>query len=115
MAVVEPNPVLGLKIAADVNVRRTIAIQIAEDDRKAPIKRRSRERFALRVEKPAGGPRNGREMAFAVVEVEEIRLAEFKDMTIRGDFQTVPVFGANHPAVALAQEHETGGADGVRP
>src|SRR2546428_14176815 len=78
VTVVDPDAIGRPVIIANVNVREPIAIQVAECRGESPIQGRSAERFGGFVEECSAGPWDLNEMSFPVVEIKNIRLAEFQ-------------------------------------
>ena len=87
--VVEPQPVGCPKVVAHVDVRRPVAVQIAECHRIAPIPRRASQRFAVFVQKCPVGPGQRREMALPVVEIYQAGFAVLLKNSI-GEDEAVP-------------------------
>src|SRR5437867_4918933 len=82
VARINPNTVWRTEIVADINVRQTIAIQIPQHNRKSPVIRRLRERFAILIDEGSISKRNGSEVRVSVVFVEDIRLTVLSHFTI---------------------------------
>ena len=78
MAVIDPNSILGVKVIADVNVRRAVAIDIVEHDRERPVIGHG-DRAAVLTEKRPVRPTERKEPALPVVAVKPIRFAVFQN------------------------------------
>src|SRR5213594_4108676 len=76
-AIVEPNTVGGFEIVAHVEVGRAIAVEVAEGGRQTPVIGRLVQRTAIFIDKSSVSPGEGRKTAFAIVVVEDMRLAVF--------------------------------------
>src|SRR5205814_4493879 len=86
-AIIEPNTVGCLKLIANVNIGKPIAVDVAEHGGKAEVERRFLERLAVLAQKPAVSPGNRGKSAVAVIQIKHIRLAEFDQQAV-DDFQT---------------------------
>src|SRR2546421_10092475 len=74
LPVVNPNPIRGLKIIADINVRKSVSVHIAKHDRKAEVPGRCSERLSLLVEEGAICPGDRRKHSLAIIQIKKIRL-----------------------------------------
>jgi hypothetical protein len=81
-AVIEPNSIRGEQIVADVNVRRAVAVKIAEHHRQSPIIRRKNQWLARFIQKSATRPRDRLELSVTIVEVKYIRFASLANYVI---------------------------------
>src|SRR5437016_8708692 len=91
-AVVYPDAVRREEIVADVDVRRPIPIDVAEHNRKTPIPRNSRERLSRFNQEDPVGPWYRFEMAFTVVQIQNIRLPQFEQPALWCKFELVAIF-----------------------
>src|SRR5438093_9583574 len=75
LAVIDPNPVGGPIIIANIKVRESVAVEIAESCGQPPIQRLRGQWLACFIEKCALGPGDWTEMSFAIVEIKHIGFA----------------------------------------
>ena len=77
-ALVDPKPVRREIIIADIEIRQSVAVHIAKHCAQAPVTRRAGQRSSIFIQETATGPGDRLEVATTVVEVKNIRLAEFQ-------------------------------------
>src|SRR5437660_1708633 len=80
MPVVQPHSVWSQEIVANVNVRKPVAIYVADLHGQSEIQR-GRHRLALLVGKELL-PSDRREVALSVVEIKHVWLARFNQMAV---------------------------------
>ena len=73
LTIIQPKPVSRTKvIVADINIRRPIAVEIAEHHGQSPLLWRGTEGFARFIQKRAVGPGDGCKPPVALVAVENV-------------------------------------------
>src|SRR5271169_2511646 len=85
VAIVDPNPVRRPIVVADVQIRETVAVKVAESCGETPVQRRASKRVTLLIEEGPIGPGNGTEMALPVVEIQHVGLAIFRQLAVDQD------------------------------
>src|SRR5688572_24757632 len=94
-AVVDPDAVRRLEIIAHVNVRRAVAVDVAQQHRETEIHRLLFEWLAVLVEKRSTGPRQRGELSLAVIEIHRARFAKLDDAAV-DNFPPSRVSPADH-------------------
>ncbi len=74
LSIIDPEAIRRLEIVAHVNVRRSVAVDIAEHDREPPVKRRLRQRPPMLVKKRALGERHRYKPSRTLIPQQHIRL-----------------------------------------
>src|SRR6266545_7438853 len=100
-----------MEIITHVKIRSTVAVQIAEHGRKAPVMRWFGKWFAILVEKPAFGPRHHDEPTPTPILIEPMRFAVFQHTTVGHEFQVLTVLGPDHPPPVDIQQSYSRGAN----
>ena len=94
-ALIDPKPIRRLKVVADINVRPTVEVDVANHHRQAKIPKRLADRLAVLVEPIAIRPVGFGEVAAAVVEIKKVRLADL-DHVAAHDADAVGVPAGDH-------------------
>src|SRR6185503_17126654 len=111
-AVVYPDAVRREEVVADVDVRRSILIHVAEHDRQTPIPRNSRERLSRFIAEDPVGPWHRHEMTFTVIQIQHIWLPELEQPAPWRKFEVVTILRPKlEPAIDL-QKIEAGASHG---
>ena len=108
--IVDPDSVRSLEIVANVEIGKTISIDVAKHRRKTKIGRRRSERFALGCQKCAIGPGGAPEMPMTVIDVERIGFSNLDHMAVdnlyargvaaRNDVAAIDLPDRNRPATS---------------
>ena len=113
-ALVQPDAVRPIdEVVADVEVRQSVAVQVAEHRGQAPIRRCFLQRVAVLVEEHADVPRGGDEVAAALVHVELVAFAFFEHLgraaRVRESQETVARFDDRRAVGRAARGHPQAG------
>src|SRR3954466_8618918 len=76
-SLVEPDAVGTIKVVADVNIGKTVAIDIANHHGQPPVEERLGQRMSVFVEECATGKRDRNEVCSSHVFIEDVDLALF--------------------------------------
>ena len=79
LPIVEPDPVFGVKIIADVKIGKRVPVHVAEHGVQAPFKQRLLERSPRGVQKTAPGEGHEHKVGAALIAIERIRFTQFLD------------------------------------
>src|SRR5207247_8081364 len=110
-AIIESDTIRTPEIVADVDIRRSIPIEVAKHDRQSPILRTRRQGLAVFIQKISAAPRHGRKMSLAVVEIKRIDLAVLQQKTFRSEFVLLAVIGSKDELAVDVQNRQTGAAN----
>src|SRR6185369_7440472 len=95
VSIVDPAPIRREAVIANVNIRKAVAIQIAKYRGQSLVPGSLTKRLAVFVEKGPVGPRNRREFSFAVVQIQNVRLAQLIHHSV-DDFDPLGVSSADN-------------------
>ena len=82
LALVDPDSVGRLEVIANVEIGAAVSVHVPKHGGQPPVIRRLGQALAVLVEEGAGGEGDGSEPAAAIVEIEAIRLAMFKNFPV---------------------------------
>ena len=104
-AVVQPHAVRRPEIVADIEIGKSVVIDVAEGRGQSPVERCLRQRRAVLVAEATARPRDRREAALSVVEVELVRLAVFQNLSVHHRQAILPFRRHGGPPVHQTQVH----------
>ena len=113
--VVDPTAVHAPKIAAHVDVRGAIPVEIADGNRVTPVFGRLAKRPTRLVQECPVGPGHRPESALSIIQITEIWFAKLPDEPVGRDIEPVAVFRSDHALTAAHNEIEPGAADCCGP
>ena len=102
---VDPNPVHGIEIVANVEVGKTVAVQVAEHHRQSPVIGRRGQGPPVLIQEGAAGEGDRNEVGAALIAVEHVHLALFIDAAARVDGKSVGQIGVRHGPAIDALDH----------
>ena len=106
-AVIDPDAVRREQVVADINVRRTVAVEVVKLRRETPVPRRVGQRHPIFIEERTVRERPRLEMSSAVVEIQDIRFAEFQHVTRRSENETIRVIRQRSRPVVHRRNHRS--------
>ena len=107
LTVIDPDAVRREQVVADVYVRRPVAVEVVKLRREAPVPRRIGQRQPIFIEERTVRERPGSEMSSAVVEIQNIRFAEFQHVTRGSENETIGVIRQRSRPVVHRRNHRS--------